>query len=119
MGDDLPAVDLGTGRTAISVAAGLSHSCALLDDHTVKCWGRGRRGSSAKATPPTAATAQESSATPFAAIDLGTGRTATAIAAGAQHTCALLDDGSVKCWGQNNLGQLGQGHGSFVGDAVW
>ena len=40
-------------------------------------------------------------------IDLGTGRTATAIAAGNLHTCALLDNASVKCWGRNNKGQLG------------
>ena len=42
-------------------------------------------------------------------IDLGTGRTAIAIAAGDIHTCALLDDDTVKCWGANATGQLGQG----------
>ena len=41
------------------------------------------------------------------AVDLGTGRTATAISIGSQHTCALLDNVSVKCWGFNDVGQLG------------
>ena len=44
------------------------------------------------------------------AVDLGTGRVATAISTCGAHTCAILDDTSVKCWGYNNNGQLGLGH---------
>jgi alpha-tubulin suppressor-like RCC1 family protein len=40
---------------------------------------------------------------------MGTGRTATAIAAGKYHNCAILDNSSIKCWGSNNAGQLGLG----------
>jgi alpha-tubulin suppressor-like RCC1 family protein len=40
---------------------------------------------------------------------LPAGRTATAIAVGRAHACALLDDHSVACWGDNSAGQLGQG----------
>ena len=43
------------------------------------------------------------------AIDLGTGRTATSIDAGLYHTGAILDNGTVKLWGYNVYGQLGQG----------
>jgi len=42
-------------------------------------------------------------------VDLGTGRTATAIVAGYLHTCAILEDASIKCWGANDFGQLGLG----------
>ena len=51
-------------------------------------------------------------------INLGTGRTATAIDAGQEHTCALLDDASVKCWGYNNVGQLGIDNATTMGDAA-
>lgn len=39
LGDNLEAVNLGTNRTAIAVSAGIYHTCAILDDSTVKCWG--------------------------------------------------------------------------------
>jgi len=43
------------------------------------------------------------------AVDLGTGRKAMKLALGAQRTCALLDDQTVKCWGYNAYGALGYG----------
>ena len=52
----------------------------------------------------------------LAAIDLGSDRTATALVAGNAHTCALLDDATVKCWGKNDLGQLGQDDTENLGD---
>ena len=51
-------------------------------------------------------------------INLGTGRTATAISAGNSHTCALLDNASVKCWGRNNNGQLGIDNNTSMGDGA-
>ena len=49
-------------------------------------------------------------------VNLGTGRTATAIAAGQMHNCALLDNASVKCWGWNQFGQLGIENNTTMGD---
>ncbi|MDP7649940.1 MAG: hypothetical protein QF834_07110, partial [Candidatus Thalassarchaeaceae archaeon] len=46
---------------------------------------------------------------PTPTASLGAGRTAVAISAGGAHTCAILDDGSVACWGDNDYGELGDG----------
>ena len=94
-------VDLGSGRTALAVAAGHSHTCAILDDGSLKCWGDNSHGqlgdgSTTDRTSPVQ-------------VDLGSGNTAVSISAGHSHTCAILDDGTLKCWGQDNNGQIGDG----------
>ncbi len=50
-------------------------------------------------------------------VDLGPGHTAVAISAGGRHTCAILDDGSVRCWGLGAYGQIGYCSASNVGDS--
>lgn len=118
MGEHLPAVDLGTGRTATSVVASEAHTCALIDNGQVKCWGvnfGGRLGLE-DTVDRGGAPGQMGDALP--PVDLGTGRTATAIAAGRYHTCAILDDGQVKCWGANTFGNLGYGDTANRGDDV-
>ena len=52
------------------------------------------------------------------AVDLGAGRTARAISAGDRHTCVVLDNTSLKCWGKNESGQLGLGDNSTRGDGA-
>ena len=47
--------------------------------------------------------------TPTLTGSLGTGRTAVAISSGGDHTCAILDNGDVSCWGRGSSGQLGNG----------
>ena len=99
--------NLGTvylGSPAVAIAAGWTHNCALLDGGGVKCWGRGKHGRLGYDSIDNRGDAAGEMA------NLGTvylGSPAVAIAAGGQHTCALLVGGSVKCWGMNNYGQLG------------
>ncbi|MDZ4826933.1 MAG: hypothetical protein SGJ13_10785, partial [Actinomycetota bacterium] len=117
MGDSLPAVSLGTGRTATAVSAGALHTCALLDNATVKCWGENEHGQLGLGDTADRGDAGGEMGDSLPAVSLGTGRTAVAIQAGGEHTCALLDNATVKCWGYNNFGQLGQGDTADRGDA--
>ena len=118
MGDSLPAVSLGTGRSAVAIAAGDQHTCALLDDGAVKCWGANASGQLGLGDTIARGDGASEMGDNLPSVDLGTGRTATAIAAGGTHTCALLDDGVVKCWGANASGQLGLGDTAARGDVA-
>jgi cysteine-rich repeat protein len=106
VGRDLPAVDLGPGRSALQIGTS-QHTCALLDDHTVKCWGSNWAGQLGQGHTDTIGDQPGELGASLPAIALGTGRSARQIAVGSDHTCALLDDGSVKCWGDGTLAQLG------------
>jgi alpha-tubulin suppressor-like RCC1 family protein len=97
------AVELGGGVSDLS--AGLTHTCAVTDAGVAKCWGEngGRLGDGS----------EEASAVPVdvcadATCSSALGAVAS-IAAGGSHTCAVLEDGTVVCWGNNEDGQLGDG----------
>ena len=107
-------VDLGRGRTATAISAGFGHTCALLDNGSVRCWGYGENGALGYAD--TADIGDDESPGSAGPVDLGQGRTATAISAGNDFTCAVLDDGSVRCWGLGLDGRLGYGNTLRVGD---
>ncbi|HJM41239.1 MAG TPA: hypothetical protein QF514_03325, partial [Candidatus Thalassarchaeaceae archaeon] len=93
-------VDLGENRSAVAISLGESHTCALLDDTTLKCWGFNNHGQIGDGTFTNANTPTT--------VDLGDD-TAVAVAAGRHHTCSLLSDETVSCWGWNDRGQLGDG----------
>jgi alpha-tubulin suppressor-like RCC1 family protein len=116
MGTALPFVDLGPGRTARKITAGLNHTCAILDDGSVKCWGDNFAGQLGQGYTFDRGNSQYEMGNWLSAINLGTGRTAVKIDAGNDHTCALLDDDSVKCWGANGDGELGLGDQNARGD---
>jgi hypothetical protein len=181
MGDNLPAVNLGTGRTAVELALGLSFTCARLDNNAVKCWGQapgipgiivgdspsemgdalpevdfglpgtvvqiaatvGNQNLCARSSTGTVLCMGLSNAygqlgsglsssafwryvgvpnNSLAPINFGTNRTAidivTAGVTPGGTGCALLDDSSLKCWGLNDAGQLGQGDIIDRGDAA-
>jgi len=115
MGDTLPAVDLGPGRTATQLSLGVSHSCAVLDTELVKCWGNNEHGQLGRGDVD-ARGDDDGEMGMLTPIDLGSGVLVRAVAAGWNHTCALLKDGTVKCWGANDLGQLGLGDTQARGD---
>jgi alpha-tubulin suppressor-like RCC1 family protein len=116
MGATLPAVDLGPGRTTLQLTAGGGHTCARLDDGSVKCWGSNGSGQLGLGDAQHRGDSPGEMGAALPAVDLGPGRTALQLTAGGTHTCARLDDGSVKCWGSNGSGQLGLGDTQNRGD---
>ncbi len=93
-----PVSVLGLGGKAVAVGAGRHHSCFLLDDGGVKCTGRGNSGQLGDGT-------NTDRSTPVSVVGLAS--KAVAIAVGYEHSCALLDDDKVQCWGNNIVGALG------------
>jgi alpha-tubulin suppressor-like RCC1 family protein len=83
------------------IVAGAGHTCALTDNGRVFCFGLNNVGQISEAPAP------EHILSPYErpglagrVVALGSGPSAT-------HTCAVLKDGGVECWGRNHRGQLG------------
>lgn len=95
-----PVAVTGLAGVVSTLAAGANHTCALLQSGAIQCWGdntNGQLGDGATVSRPTPAPV------------IGLVAAATALAAGTNHTCAILVDGRVQCWGDNARGQLGDG----------
>ncbi|MEM8707843.1 MAG: S-layer homology domain-containing protein [Actinomycetota bacterium] len=92
-------VDVSTLKVT-ALATGDGHSCAITAADEVACWGRNTRyqvGGGDTFDQPEAVF-----------LDVQSDALPTDIAAGEAHTCAVFADGTVECWGRNDLGQAGQ-----------
>lgn len=91
--------------TAIQLAVGVDHACALLQDTTVRCWGSNSSGQLGNGTTLNALVpVAVSGLTGVAQLSLGW-----------VHTCAAMQDGTARCWGASTRGRLGIGS---VGSSV-
>ena len=96
----VPVPGLASG---VALAAGGAHTCAVLDTGRMRCWGDNAAGQIGDGTtrqrlvPTRVATA----AAPLARV--------VQVATGDSHTCALVSNGGVRCWGEGSFGQIGTG----------
>mmetsp|Transcript_33720 Transcript_33720/g.41489 ORF Transcript_33720/g.41489 Transcript_33720/m.41489 type:complete len:438 (+) Transcript_33720:160-1473(+) len=101
-------IDFGLGNMPLQVSAGKTHTCATLNTGSVLCWGSNDCGQvsfdhAGLHLLPVAAP-----------LD---GSRATHVSAGGSHTCVLVDNGKLKCWGDNMYGQLGCDHNHSMHEA--
>lgn len=106
VGEMASLVAVGLGGPAVKVVTGYYHSCALFADDTIKCWGENGAGQLGYGdSNDRGDTAGEMAA--LTSISFGQG--IQDLVAGGYVTCAILADSTLKCWGNNGYGQLGQG----------
>lgn len=105
-------IDLGADATAFQISTGQHHTCALLSNGSVRCWGdalgsdRGQLGT----------TSIQSAGGEILIGTVQLGARAVSISAGTDSNCAVIETGAVRCWGVNAGGQLGYGHTQNIGD---
>ncbi|HEY3381090.1 MAG TPA: IPT/TIG domain-containing protein [Vicinamibacterales bacterium] len=90
----------GLSNGVSAVAASAYHTCALTSGGGVKCWGSGQYGAVGDGSTTTRLT-------PVDVVNLSSG--VTSIAAGSSYSCAVTGSGGIQCWGDNSMGQLGDG----------
>jgi prepilin-type N-terminal cleavage/methylation domain-containing protein len=113
---NLPAIDLGTGRTAVAIAMAWYSSCAILDNGRVKCWGQAAAYGYESTLDLGGTPGTMGDSLPY--VDLGPGLKAKVLEGGAATYCVILDNNFLKCWGGNVFGNLGLGDTMTRGDSV-
>jgi alpha-tubulin suppressor-like RCC1 family protein len=118
MGDNLPftffvSEAMQTMQPIVALASGPRHNCAILG-RSLKCWGRNAEQQLGIDGWPSITDRSTFGDRPgdmaqLPAIDFGADRKPVAMALGDAHTCVMLDDSRIKCWGDNGYGQLGLG----------
>lgn len=91
----IPTTDVG-GK-AVAIATANFGSCVILESGDVQCWGDNRNGQLGLGNE--ADVGDDETPAQAGTVDLGPGNTATAIAGGRYHFCAILQNGDVRCWG--------------------
>ena len=109
--------EVDVGGEVRAVAAGASHTCAVLAGGGVRCWGANAFGQLGYAVAGNVGDGSAAGPVPSALEALPLGAPAARVYAGARHTCAQLVDGRIKCFGDNRRGQLGDGTTDQVGGA--
>eukprot|EP00435_Cladocopium_sp_Y103_P024305 s864_g5.t5 len=108
-------VDLGAGHHAIQVAVGAVHICALLNTSKVKCWGAGSFGRLGNGDTRAIGTTASDMGDSLPTLPLDNVKHIAVGTFGA-HTCVILKNNGVTCWGYNTYGQVLPGGSFYIGD---
>ena len=106
----VPALSLPGGRSAATIGAGNSHTCVLMADASVACWGSrsdGRLGNGLTSGSTAAAVSAS-------IVNLPSAQSTVQLAVGGTHTCVLTTLGNIVCWGNGPNGRLGYGSAADV-----
>lgn len=95
----------GLPKPAAAVSVGGSSVCALLNDGTIWCWGDNEYGQMGNGTTGNS----QGGPGQTSPVQVSNINTATAISVNSTSACALLQDGTVQCWGDNSVGEIGDG----------
>lgn len=115
IGDDEPATTsdpIPLGAPAVAIAVGDAHTCALLEDGAFRCWGSNNSGELGIGT--NMAVGDDEAVMSIDPVELD--GEVVQFDCGGAHTCVVLEDRRVRCWGANQSGQLGLGNIDNVGD---
>jgi alpha-tubulin suppressor-like RCC1 family protein len=106
----------GLSDVSSAITTGLNHSCALLTSGSIRCWGRNNLGQLGYGdNTGTMANVGDAEALDVSGY-VNVGSNTVKVVAGGNHTCAILDTGNVRCWGDGASGQLGYGNSNSIGD---
>jgi alpha-tubulin suppressor-like RCC1 family protein len=120
MGEDLSNVDIGENQfleplKSLDLATSKASTCALTENYEVKCWGRNDYGQLGLGLSPTSiGESPNEMGNNLQSIELfddslpeNSGLRVEKIFSGYNHYCALFNNKRIKCWGNNQYGQLG------------
>lgn len=103
---------------AKAIASGLNHTCVHLNNDRVKCWGKNDKGQLGQDHANNIGDESNEMGNSLIFTKLGSSTRVKAITASGDHSCAVLSSGSVKCWGKNDKGQLGQNNITTYGNVT-
>lgn len=114
--DESPASgpNVALGGRALAISAGAIHTCALLENKSVRCWGSGAYGKLGYGS--TEDVGDNETPASMGSVDLGADVEVAAVEAGGAFTCVLTGDDGLRCWGNGLSGSLGTGNTDNLGD---
>jgi alpha-tubulin suppressor-like RCC1 family protein len=106
--------DVDVGGLVTALGLGASHTCVVLETGAVRCWGSGQDGRLGYGN--TSIVGKYGPPADAGDVSVGGGLAVEQLTSWWAHTCAVLENGAVRCWGAGNYGRLGYAAINNIGD---